>query len=223
MSHRFEILFDPLPVRQAQTKRLDRVITPVDAFTGHVVSRGVTATIRAEERRARRSLSGHLVFEGLLAPAPTEIEVDAGPAGYFSPEPLVFDAPQDHDAPDADAERLLPLEMRPDRVIDGEAAVIRGAVRRGDIWVDGARIAGTVSGFGPPEDERRFETRTDERGSFALRLRPPEIDQSGGLVDTPHAFDVELTVSHDGDTEARTVAVRDLQTTTLGIVDLPET
>ena len=220
MSHAFEIIFDPLPDREARASRLDRVITPVDDFTGRIVTRGVSARVPREERMARRSLSGHLVFENLLTPAPLTVEIDAEAAGYFSPEPLIFPAPQVHDAPGEANIRVLRLILRPDRVIDGESAVIRGGVKRGPDWIAGADVRGRVSGFGPPADTREFNTRTDARGSFALRVRMPVASQSGGGVAIPQEFDVALRVREGANEKTRTVRARELQTVTVNVIDL---
>ncbi|MBF9031846.1 hypothetical protein HKCCE3408_15710 [Rhodobacterales bacterium HKCCE3408] len=230
MSHRFDIHFPPLAEREAATHRLTRVLTPVDDFTGDIVTSGVTAVFPWEDRKARRSLSGHLVFEDLLVsdladPGEMVFEMEADRAGYFSPGRISFPVHQDlaplpPDAPQAvkDARRRIRevrLIRRPDCVIDGESAVIRGGVRREGAFVDAVAVEGRIDGFA-----RIFRTRTDARGSFALRLQVPP-DGAGDPL--PKAL-VTLTfrLGAAPPHEVADIAVTDLATTTIDIVDLPD-
>ena len=77
MTHSFDINFEPRAVREAPGRAsvLDVVFTPVDGFTGQIAP-GVRAEIRNQVRKARRSLSGHLVFERLIAADKHLVEFD---------------------------------------------------------------------------------------------------------------------------------------------------
>ncbi|MEL6168998.1 MAG: hypothetical protein AAFR35_09920 [Pseudomonadota bacterium] len=220
MTHSFPIHFDPLPEREARASVVQCVITPVDRFTGLIVA-GISARVPGQAAVARRSLSGHLVFERLIAAAPIRVSFDAGRTGYFTPEPRDFVLPQDPLDP---VQRQVALDLRPDRVTDGEAATIRGGVRRAGQFVNGAEVVGrvtSVDGAADPFAQPEFQTRTDERGGFALRLRPPAINQAGGPAPVPVRLIVDLSVRADGVTANRTLSVEDLKTQTAGVIDLP--
>jgi len=182
MTHSFDIDFEPRALREAPGRAsvLDIVITPIDGFTGRIVP-GMRAEIKKQARKARRSLSGHLVFERLIAADEHLVEFDLAGTGYFPPPPREIAIPQVRvkptdefvDAADKAAKlaadtRLLRLIKRPDAVIDGEAMIVRGGVIKDGAWAEGVKVTGTAEGN--PEE---FQTLTNERGVFAIRLRPP--------------------------------------------------
>jgi len=193
MTHSFDIGFDPRSEREERAWRLDLVITPIDDFTGRVIVRGVTATIPRQRMRARRSLSGHLFVERWV-PAEQQfsndkhsVHIDPKAAGYFapSPNPIEIETPQENRNT-----RILRLIRRPDTIEDGVSMIVRGSVVRqgnGDP-VDGQVIEGRIAGIADP-----FRTRTNERGNFALRLRPPSPILGADPVPVPITADVTLS------------------------------
>lgn len=216
MGHPFDIYFDPLGDRQPRALRVTRVLTPCDRFTGQIVTAGITARIAARQAQARRTLGGHLFFEGPAGEAPCQVVIDTGNTGYFAPDPLDFPTPQAFGDPDA---RPVLLDLKPERVEDGSAAIIRGAVRFGGQYVAGARVTGTF-----PGTLTSFETRTNDMGSFALRLRLPPTSQAGGQVDVPFGREVDLIAAYRGAVSPAVSprpVVRDFETLILPTIDLP--
>jgi hypothetical protein len=201
MTHTFDIDFEPLAIRSAPGRAsvLDIVITPVDGFTGRIVF-GAQAKIRKQARRARRSLSGHLVFERLIAADKHLVEFDVAGTGYFAPPPREIAMPQVKVKPDdefvdeadkqvkLDADtRILRLVKRPEAVLDGEAMIVRGGVVKDGDWADGVEVTGTVEG-----NPEVFRSLTNARGVFAIRLRPPAPVLDADAVTVPVRARVRL-------------------------------
>ncbi|MEZ5875573.1 MAG: hypothetical protein R3D30_12380 [Hyphomicrobiales bacterium] len=201
MTHTFDIDFEPRTMREAPERIsiLDIVITPLDGFTGRIVS-GVRAEIKKQARRARRSLSGHLVFERLIPADRNLVEFDVTGTGYFPPRPREIAMPQVRVKPtdsfadedertailDTDT-RLLRLIRRPEAVIDGEAMIVRGGVLRDGTWAAGVEVTGEADG-----NPEVFRTLTNERGVFAIRLRPPTPILDADAVRVPVRARVSL-------------------------------
>jgi len=194
MSHSFEINFEPLAIRESPERitNLDIVITPIDAFTGQIVP-GIQAKISTQLKRAQRSLSGHLIFEKLLPADTHTIEFDVTGTGYFQPPNRVIDMPQVKVKPtdifenEADKQakllsdtRLLHLIKRPESVDDGDAMVVRGRVRKAGEWAEGVEIIGVVD-----DEPEQFRSLTNERGVFAIQLRPPNPVLDADAVEVP--------------------------------------
>lgn len=203
MSPAFEIILDPRPEREERTRRLEVVISPIDDFSGLVIRGGVSAEIPRQRTRARRSLSGHLVFERLIDEPRHLVHVDPAGAGYFTPDPIQIDMPQDP------ATRILRLIQRPDAVIDGAAMAVRGAVVRQGTRdpVGGQPIEGRIAGIAAP-----FRTLTNERGNFALRLRPLPPVLGADPIPVPVTADVTLTFVGAGVPDLTLAAVEDMRT-----------
>lgn len=215
MGHSFEIILDPLAERQSRIRTLDCVITPKDRFTGETVMRGVTAYIASQRTFAKRSLSGHLFFENLTVPAPISVEIDASKAGYFSPRNRRFLVPQDTSS---ETERVVNFDLRPERVIDGETATIRGQVRRigTGLGVAGATVFGSIAGGAP------FRTQTDKNGTYALRVGMPPAGMIGGPIQFPVQAQVTVWAELGTATSiSQPVDVTDMKTTERHFIDLP--
>jgi hypothetical protein len=168
-AHNFPAYFDDNP-------RIDRVtfaVAPFDNFSGRVVASGVKAEVDGLFDRPIRNLSGHLVFINLPQQATYAVTIDASDAGYFSPVNTTF--PPDSDPDTATARRLMvPLIRRPDFPYAEATTLIRGVIVRGSgagaVAVPGASIrTGPIIIVSPILDPQ-FETRSDERGAFALPL-----------------------------------------------------
>ncbi len=181
---------------------LDVVVTPVDDFTGLPILRGVTATIPAQAAKAQRGLSGNLIFERLVAKPQYIVRLDPSRAGYFTPPDFPVDMPQDRDA------RIVRLIRRPDAIRDGEAMLVRGSVSHAGVPVQGQLVEGRIADIADP-----FRTQTDERGNFALRLRPPSPDLNADPRPVPLIADVVLRLPGvDGVPAILLDEVKDLQT-----------
>ncbi|MCH5377092.1 MAG: hypothetical protein JJ992_24275, partial [Planctomycetes bacterium] len=207
MTHSFDIGFDPRSDREKRTWRLDLVISPIDDFTGRVITGGVIAEIPLQGARARRSLSGHLVFERLFPADKHLVDIDPEAAGYFAPDPVAVQMPQD------DREmRVVRLIRRPDAVEDGASMVVRGSVVRQGSGspVEGQLVQGKIAGIAEP-----FRTLTNERGNFALRLRPPAPFLGADPVRVPMVADVTLAFVEAGIPEMMLAEVEDMHTRVL--------
>ncbi len=180
-------------------------VAPFDALTGRIVQRNVTASVTVAGETAEsetlklpdkpiRNLSGLLVFINLPDHPKYRIAVKARAAGYFDPEPADFTPPERKDKNALDLKDSLridfPLFPRPDFAFSEEVTLVSGVVVRGTEGVDGARILATVpapnAGMGNNHPDHSFETRSDERGAFALALRLPaffENEESGDAED----------------------------------------
>lgn len=214
MSHTFDIAFEPKAAREApeRTLRLDIVITPVDAFTEQVVT-GVQAQIKRQSKIARRSLSGHLVFERLLPRDRHLVEFETRGTGYFEPPARQIQMPQvkilpkqmfDNDAAFQAAlaadTRILRLIRRPEAVVDGEALIIRGGVIKDGEPAEGVPVTGTIVG----QPAIVFDALTNELGAFAIRLRLPAPPLDADAVAVPQTARVSLLF--DGGHEWRSEA-----------------
>lgn len=206
MSHSFDIIFEPRPVREApeRTRLLDIVITPVDDFTGQIVPGGVYAVIRRQLMRAGRSLGGHLVFERLIPADKHLVEIEPSEAGYFTPNSREIEMPQVRVNPTdtfaneaakqaalATDTRIVRLIRRPAFVIDGEAMVVRGSVIKDGAPAVGVEVTGEAEG-----NLTVFRTLTNDRGSFAIRLHPPAPMLDADAVVVP--VRARVTLKFDG-------------------------
>jgi hypothetical protein len=101
-------------------------------------------------------------------PPKYSVEVDATEAGFFVPEAVKFEPPGANDA-DAEAKRRVPvlLKPKPEYPFPSGTTLVRGVVVRGSASVSRARISAQ-----PPLSSTRFEALSDERGNFALAIRP---------------------------------------------------
>jgi hypothetical protein len=185
MPHSFDVRFvDNPPIDHVVV-----AVAPVDAFTGRIISSGIEARIEGLSNHPRRNLSGMLVFVNLPSRSRYRVIVSAEKAGYFDPEPLDF-VPPDDDDPEFAKKRLLdvPLHRLPSVAVDADATTVAGLLVRvtqptpGEARepVAGARVWAELpmSAFPPgTTSPKHFETRTDKRGAFALRLRLP-VDAS---------------------------------------------
>lgn len=173
-------------------------VAPIDAATGRIVRFNITASISVDNETASstplqlpdkpiRNRTGLLVFvrEKISPVYPKyRIHVKAKAAGYFDPEPIDFITPQPGDVFNP-RDRLrvdFQLSPRPDSLFLDEATLVSGVVVRGAKSVEGARLSAKVlvTGIGNGHAFNTFETRSDERGAFALALRLPEFAGNGG-------------------------------------------
>jgi hypothetical protein len=189
---RFEIAFDEeLPKDEVLV-----AVAPIDSFTGRIVQGHVDVHIEGLYQRPIRNFSGMLVF---LKPKTTradgeetspqtdqekyEISVTAEAAGYFDPDPAVFEPPVSDDGSDSTIQRRVdvPLLRLPSFPVPEETTLVSGVIVRGDEPLTGARIwvelpAGLVPrGSASPKP---FETRSYRRGAFALALRVPAWEEN---------------------------------------------
>jgi hypothetical protein len=194
MSHSFDIRFDPERADPSRVWLASLVITPVDDFSGAVVTGPIKAEIKTLGKTARRSLSGHLIFERLEPNKTYTVDIDPEDAGYFSPAARDIPVPQVRSLPGqpkAGDTRLERLTLRPDRIVDGEAMVLRGGivdaagneapdvVLRADVtlFVDPADT-NPPSPANPAAALLSFTTKTNSKGNFGLRMRPPQVSLS---------------------------------------------
>ena len=224
MSHSFAVLFDPDRADPDRAFRASIVLTPLDDFDGAIVAGPVKARIADLGKTATRSLSGHLVFERLKAGQDYRVSVDPVQAGYFAPTDRDIPVPQPRASPDevlAGDTRILRLFRLPDFVRDGEAMVLRGAVvdaagegMNGVVLTAVVGLAPDAADPDPPQladpaaPLQVFTTRTNAKGNFAIRMRPPRVS----LANTPRlpiTGDVSLRI---GDAEVWAGEIRDLST-----------
>lgn len=177
--HGFPIVFDNEPRTDTRIDRVTVAVAPVDAFSGEIVQRGVTAKIKDPVTgeylpfKPIRNLSGLLVFINLEGQPNYTIEVDAGEAGYFAPDVSVFVPPLPND-PNADQKRRhqVTLFRRPDFAFAEATTLVRGVIKRGPDAVAGASIwADPLQPGNPPP----FETQSSAKGDFGLPLRLPTL------------------------------------------------
>jgi hypothetical protein len=170
-------------------------VAPIDAVTGRIVRFNITASISVNDGTASskllqlpdkpiRNRSGLLVFvrekNSPIYPK-YRIDVKAKAAGYFDPEPIDFIPPQPDSAFNPRDRLRVDFQLfpRPGSLFQDEATLISGVVLRGVKSVEGARISAKI----PVENQistNSFETRSDERGAFALALRVPRFAEDGG-------------------------------------------
>ncbi len=207
MVHRSVIGFENDPPEDVVTCS----VAPIDAFTGRIVQRNVTASVTVAGETAEsevlklpdkpiRNLSGLLVFINLPDHPKYRVHVKARAAGYFDPEPADFTPPEpDDDSDPKDRLRLdFPLFPRPDFAFTEEVTLVSGVVVRGTEGVEGARISVIVPapalGIGNRRQPQVFETRSDERGAFALALRLPAFSENGEGGDAEDGSDKGVPV-----------------------------
>jgi hypothetical protein len=178
MSHSFGIAFEP--------PRIDEVafaIAPFDAFSGRIVGAGVEAKIDGLPHKPLRNRSGLLVFFNLPPQPSYDYRVFAAKAGYFDPDnqPLSFD-------PAVDAPRRpIGLLRRPESDYGDASTLVRGVVCRGGVAAVGAVISIDPLEPGAPA----FETRSGDRGAFALPLRLPALAPIEAVEPVPIHFTVD--------------------------------
>ena len=180
------------------------MISPIDDFTGLVIANGVAARIKSHFATAKRSLQGHLIFERLHPADRYVVAVNPKRAGYFTPNDIEIVMPQDRDT------RRLRLIRKPEYVVDGEAAIVRGQVVRDGEPAEGVAITGSFDG-----SPRIYNSRTNKHGNFAIRLTAPSPDLSGDPVPVPVTGDARL-VFDDGTVQDEIVrTVEDMRTLVL--------
>ena len=194
--HSFPIVFDNEPRDNTRIDRVTVAVAPVDAFSGEIVRRSVTAKLKDPVTgeylpfKPIRNLSGLLVFINLDDQPNYTIEVDAGKAGYFKPVVSVFVPPQPADA-DQNRRHEVPLFRRPDFAFGEATTLVRGVIKRGPDGVEDARIwADPLLAGNPP-----FETQSGARGAFVLALRLPKLAPNN----VPGPVDVTLKFSEGAD------------------------
>ena len=163
-------------------------VTAVDAFNGRIIADGIKMYIEKQigggfkrfPVKPVRNASGVQVFLNrrnqaplgspppLPAP-PYHIVIDAREAGYFSPPPTPIAALPN------DRRLLVRLHRRPDSTLDAATTSISGLVVRGAARVGGALVKSVFTAGLPPNSPQpeSFETFSDERGAFSLRMRLP--------------------------------------------------
>jgi len=184
--HSFPIYFDDDP-------KLDRVslaVVPMDAFSGRLVTSGVKASVVGQLARPIKNISGQLVFINLPEENTYRINVDPSVAGYFAPPESGFPDPAD---PDAGKSRrhLIRLIRRPDFPFESTTTLIRGVVVRDEepveaarIWLDALVKPALPGSDGIPKPAPLpFETRSGDRGAFALPLTIPDVNNPRSDVD----------------------------------------
>lgn len=173
-------------------------VAPIDAVTGRIVRFNITASVTVESEAAPstflqlpdkpiRNRSGLLVFVRQKS-SPVypkyRIHVKAKAAGYFDPEPIDFIPPQAGDVFNPKDRLRVDFQLfpRPDSFFQDEATLVSGVLVRGPKRVEGARVSAKVPvmGIGNRNAINMFETRSDERGAFALALRLPAFAVDGG-------------------------------------------
>jgi hypothetical protein len=185
---RFEIRhFDePLPV-----DRVIFAIDPVDSFTGGTVRGPVTAEIEALGVRARRNLSGLLVFINLERRDKYQVEIKAEGAGFFDASREI-DRPHD-DAPDSDRLETVELHPLPTAAFTHETTRVRGVVHLGGEAIEGVQIEAKERDLDPAK-RQIFEGLSDRRGAFVLPLR---LHPSNASPDSPPRAVFLFTFKHD--------------------------
>lgn len=188
-------------------------VTAVDAFNGRIIADGIKVYIEKQIGGGFKrfpvkpvcNASGMQVFLNrrnqaplgspppLPAAPPYRIVIDAREAGYFSPPPTLIAALP------SDRRLLVRLHRRPYSTLDAETTSISGLVVRGATRVSGALVKSVFTTGLPPNSPQpeAFETFSDERGAFSLRMRLPaspvnvrfEISENG----PPRVLDRNLT------------------------------
>jgi hypothetical protein len=176
---------DPLPV-----DRVTFAIRPVDSFTGGTVRGPLQAGIAALGVRARRNLSGLLVFVNLDERPAYDVEIEARAAGYFDVG-ITVPRPAD-DA--SDAQRLRPIELQPlpTAPFTHETTLVRGVVLRAGAAIADVQIEAAEQGLVAPPV---FGSRSDPRGAFVLPLR---LTPSTPALDSQPSATFVFTFKADG-------------------------
>lgn len=184
MPHNFDIRFDNDP----PIDNVGFAVVPIDAFTGRIVASAVTANLKGLPNPPIRNRSGMLVFVNLPSQPSYQVNVFSGAAGYFDPGEKMWPVPGD--AASANSKRLIVSLFRlPSAGVDTEATTVAGLVVRGAQPEAGAIVQAILPGDALPPGSAfdPFETRTDERGAFVLRMRVP-TDPAGASVDVKFRF-----------------------------------
>ncbi|SUS04681.1 hypothetical protein DF3PB_140014 [uncultured Defluviicoccus sp.] len=181
MPHPFPVAFDD-PPREDQ---VTLAVTPFDALTGHIVTRGVDVSVDGFSSpegpwpayyKTIRNRTGVLVLINLPPQPAYRVRVRAVNAGYFD-QTFEFVPP----APDLSGRdrgreiaRLgqVPLMRRPTFPFEPTATLVRGRLVRDGAAVQGYRVEAVPL---PEVPDRVFSALSDERGNFALALRLPPI------------------------------------------------
>lgn len=182
MSVRLLVAFQP-PITDTVTAAL----MPVDRFSRLPVRRGVDARLwdverdRARPDRLVLNLSGHLVLLNQPREAEYTFRVDAAAAGYRSPLDVTLNPSVDG------VGSVVWLERQVDFGFDSDTTLVRGMVVRtaGDGKPgDPSPVPGLTVSVPSTQSRRppRFLATTDDRGVFALAVRP-EFDP--GAPDEP--------------------------------------
>ncbi len=194
MKHSFDIEFEP-PI----TSFVTTALVPVDRFSRRPLRAGVSALPwdiekdRALPYRMIRSRSGYLVLLDQPFGQSYLFRVDASTAGYISPIDVSV-------TPSADnRKQLVLLDRAAGFSFEPEATLVRGTIANAETapgirpGLANAQVA--LAG-------ERFQTTTDQRGSFALGVELPA--PPAGEPAAP--VDVELSVTHP-DHETRLFSV----------------
>jgi len=174
-------------------------VLPINGVTGEIVGYGVKARVDGLPDQPIVNGSGMLVFINLPSPPnPPEylVEVDATEAGFFGPETREFEPPAAN-AADAETKRRVPvlLKPRPEYPFPSGTTLVRGVLVRGTAIVSRAKISAQ-----PPLSNTRFEALSDERGTFALAIRPHP--------DAP--VPIQLDIRFEGGADTRTLSGKQL-------------
>ena len=212
MTHsRMEIHFDSLADRQARARDISYLIIPRDRFTQQLVTRGVSVRLPRFSADAKRALSGVLFFEDLPEAPPYTVEFDATAAGYLPVHDAVIGV---------DAKEEVLLDLAPEQVPDGETAVLRGQVKRGDTEIVGAEISGSVAQ--PDGGTIEYFTHSGVRGAFALRVLLGKTTVGGASIPLPLTAMATITARFDGvENTSPPIEITDMRTAHFGRIELP--
>ena len=163
-------------------------VAVLDSFTGQLIANGIKVhfekpiggNLRRFPIKPVRNAGGMYVFvnrrnEAPLAsppPLPTppfRLVIEAGDAGYFDPDPILVNVvPNDRIV-------RVPLHRLPGVALDAGTTSVDGVVVDGGGRVEGALIRAVfpAASLPPNTQPQPFETQSDRRGAFSLRLRLP--------------------------------------------------
>lgn len=174
----------------------------LDSFTGQVITDGIRihlekqigANVRRFPIKPVRNASGMQIYLNRRNQAPFgspppiplppfQLIIEARDAGYFDPLPIPVNALPN------DRRLVLSLHRSPGIPLDAGTTSVDGVVVIGPARVENALIRAVFPpvALPPNANPQPFETRTDKRGAFSLRLRLP-----GAIVNT------RLEVSRNG-------------------------
>jgi hypothetical protein len=195
---RFEIRrFDePLPV-----DRVIFAIHPVDSFTGGTVRGPLQARIKALGVRARRNLSGLMVFLNLDERPSYDVQIEAKAAGFFDVG-ITVPRPAD-DASDDQRLHRIELQPLPTAPFTHETTLVRGVVWRQGAPMADVRIEAVEKDLVTPPV---FSSRSDRRGAFVLPLRlAPSIPTLDSLPSTTFIFTFTASGLPDRELQANVI------------------
>ncbi len=170
MTHSFDIQFDPDP----SIKNVDFAVVPIDAFTGRIVTSALQVRLKNLPNHPIRNLSGMHVFVNLPNQLTYQVEVFPLKVGYFEPGVKIWPVPNDLES--KTSKRLIvPLFKKPGTGVDTDITTVSGVVVRGSQALESVIIRAfpPTNALFPGSISEPFETRSDKRGAFALRLRVP--------------------------------------------------